>query len=235
MDAVARMQERERKMAEKEAERRRREEEEERLKREAHASTLQELKEKEAERKQEDEQVGTLVNTTNVLKVVGFFRDRNSWTSQNPTLKTQPKRYKEQNDARVPEVKGDQHNELLTKFSGAWVKQPDGTWGAKNKSMIIGSSLYTNPATEHYLPSEVFLDLDLNTGLRRDNSRVCCGTTCDLLDLADFEVSLKILVKLFDQYYAQESARKGFFSALSVAFNNLHHSYLPVRTRASGV
>lgn len=51
------------------------------------------------------------------------------------------------------------------------MKHEDGTWGPKNKGMVIGTSLYTNPPTEFYLPSEVWFDLDLRSGVRRDNSR----------------------------------------------------------------
>jgi hypothetical protein len=62
----------------------------------------------------------------------------------------------------------------LTFFAGRgnWVKYPDGSWGPVNKSFVFSTSLYTNKATPNFLPAEVWADIDLVYGVRRDNSRM---------------------------------------------------------------
>lgn len=109
------------------------------------------------------------------------------------------------------------------------MKHSDGSWGPKNKNMVIGTSLYTNPVTEHYLPSEVWGDLDLMSGLRKDNSRMLM-LLYRITRLADFIDAMNILTKLFAQYYPQETMQKSLFLHLQLGFTNLHHSYMRVCT-----
>lgn len=108
------------------------------------------------------------------------------------------------------EVKPKESIEGIKRTSG-WVKREDGSWGPARKDT---GSLYINPPSTTYLPSDVWLDLDLLFGFRRENS-------------PDFNDSLGIIIELFKHYYEQDGMAQKLISVLNFAFEKPFHSQMP--------
>lgn len=155
--AVIRMKELERKMQDREAERRKKEEEEEKKRKAEAAAKLQYLQENEKQRREEDNQV------------VGYVYNHSHKEGKSLANPVQLQQSGEQ--ASSMDFWRNWNLTLLGGGRGAWIKYPNGSWGPVNKSFAFSASLYSNQGTSNFMPAEVWADLDLVYGLRRDNSR----------------------------------------------------------------